>query len=307
MKFIVTDPCYLVDDEKHPGVWQAYCRMIDEHGRPTAEADAYLEKELGFRICTASTGDGDWGNSLDGAGVIQPRFCADAGLVCVAELPVNGDPQYLKEIQQMIDSGSVALFETARGISITFDQTASDWTVVRIFDETGCEIISSLEPGETSVSGRTYNYVEEIFPDCLGQSADAWVKTVTLADGLECTATVENAFIHAEDSGDGRFVWLGHDVSLELKRGSESVFCLVHVCRSADGSFHDNDYDDAEWIDADGFVVPEEMVYDFALKVGGSDVLDERMRTLVDEMSRVIPVAKAEKFLEKIVHGAEKE
>jgi len=146
--YIITDPCYLVNHADHPGVWARYCGMIGEktNYETTPEADDYLSKALGFRIQTASTGYGDWRNSISGVGVKHSGFFADAGLVCVAEMPTN--PAVLADVSALIDVGGVAVFDAEEDISVVFDRSNRRWTIVRIFNRDGEEIITSQESNE---------------------------------------------------------------------------------------------------------------------------------------------------------------
>ena len=85
-KYVLTDPCYLISDEF---AWNRYCNLIfDEKGYMNADnGAAFIAEQLGTTVQVASTGYGDWANSL--ACVKGPNrlkndgcFCADAGMVC---------------------------------------------------------------------------------------------------------------------------------------------------------------------------------------------------------------------------------
>ena len=88
-RFIITDPCYLIDDDAHPDAWSHFCELSDSRSNweVTQQANEYLSGELGFGIVAASTGFGDWSNCIEGEGVVNMNFFADAGMVCVAEIP----------------------------------------------------------------------------------------------------------------------------------------------------------------------------------------------------------------------------
>ena len=89
-KYVLTDPCYLISDEF---AWNRYCNLIfDEKGYMNADnGAAFIAEQLGTTVQVASTGYGDWANSL--ACVKGPNrlkndgcFCADAGMVCFCKL-----------------------------------------------------------------------------------------------------------------------------------------------------------------------------------------------------------------------------
>ena len=85
-KYVLTDPCYLINDD---AAWRRYCGLIfDEKGYMNVDnGAAFIAEQLGTTVQVASTGYGDWANSL--ACVKGPNrlkndgcFCADAGMVC---------------------------------------------------------------------------------------------------------------------------------------------------------------------------------------------------------------------------------
>jgi len=130
MKYLVTDPCYLIDDEIHKGLWQRICGL--EHH----SFDWKLGEALGIKIKSASTGYGDWSNRLCGPSVLKgcSRFTADAGMVCVSELPKD------KDMTPTIEAGCCAVFECNYSfdeLRIEFDHTDPMWTRIRIYAPDG--------------------------------------------------------------------------------------------------------------------------------------------------------------------------
>ncbi len=81
-----------------------------------------------------------------GVNVLKHDFFADSGMVCVCELTDN--------IKNHIDDNSngkefngMAVFETDKDITVEFDTSDSDWTVVKVIDKnTGQVLITSSEP-----------------------------------------------------------------------------------------------------------------------------------------------------------------
>ena len=89
-RYILTDPCYLINDEF---AWRRYCDMIfDEKGYMSVDnGAAFIAEQLGTTVQVAGTGYGDWTNSLacvKGTNRLNNDgcFCADAGMVCFCEL-----------------------------------------------------------------------------------------------------------------------------------------------------------------------------------------------------------------------------
>lgn len=144
--YVVTDPCYLVANR---GAWNSFCEMIDcldlTVDQVSAEAEKYLTEYLGTPVKVADTGYGDWSNSIScvsdvwDKNVLKSEFCADSGLVCVAELTDDVRENYRKSCGQDILSNrySVAVLELAGIEHIEFDTRNPDWTVITIVDTDG--------------------------------------------------------------------------------------------------------------------------------------------------------------------------
>ena len=62
-KYVLTDPCYLINDD---AAWRRYCGLIfDEKGYMNVDnGAAFIAEQLGTTVQVASTGYGDWANSL---------------------------------------------------------------------------------------------------------------------------------------------------------------------------------------------------------------------------------------------------
>lgn len=147
-RFIITDPCYLIDDDAHPDAWSHFCELSDSRSNweVTQQANEYLSGELGFGIVAASTGFGDWSNCIEGEGVVNMNFFADAGMVCVAEIPKSALVQ--ERIKDLASVGGVAIFEADCAFSdlrIEMDRSVRKWTVVRVYGPDGNLLVHSLE------------------------------------------------------------------------------------------------------------------------------------------------------------------
>ena len=132
-KYIITDPCYLINDD---AAWRRYCDLIfDDKGYFCADnGAAFIAEQLGAPVQVASTGYGDWTNSLDC--VKGPNrlandgyFCADAGLVCFCEVT----PQVERALRDL-GPGAYAEIEAEGPVVCEFDCTNRDWTRIKITD-----------------------------------------------------------------------------------------------------------------------------------------------------------------------------
>ena len=132
-KFCVTDPCYILPDD----VWDKCCKVFDEYKddefmyqRFDEAVTKALTEFVGSKSYACGTGYGDWSNELQGDGkVINSKFCADAGMVCVCELT--------DKVKEALDvdiynAHTVATFEAEDLRNVTFDLTDKSWTVVYI-------------------------------------------------------------------------------------------------------------------------------------------------------------------------------
>lgn len=138
--FIVTDPCYLISDEK---VWEDYCCIIYDARIPTEEeryrlGDEFLSHYLDTEIHVCKTGYGDWSNELYSVSsrVLKSRFVADSGLVCVTELTDKVNEEHKKRYGYGIreDKHCIALFFSTNLKEVKFDTSNPEWTRICIKD-----------------------------------------------------------------------------------------------------------------------------------------------------------------------------
>lgn len=127
MKYLVTDPCYIVEDE----MWDKLCAKADEitnHDEGNRWSNAFDKlvenhlKELYGVAYVAGTGFGDWTNEIDGK-----RFVADAGMVTV--VPAEKIPQ---KIYEEYNNHLGAIVEVEDNASVFLDTSNPDWTVVKV-------------------------------------------------------------------------------------------------------------------------------------------------------------------------------
>lgn len=158
-KYIITDPCYILPDTE----WDKCCEVFDSVAYKKAVEDRDFEKQRelfdteatsalrkysgDYKACAGSTGFGDWTNAIWGKGVIKHDFFADSGMVCVCELTDTIQKHIDKDSPGSNRFNGMAVFETDADITIDFDTSDSDWTVVVITDKgTGEVLITSEEP-----------------------------------------------------------------------------------------------------------------------------------------------------------------
>ena len=133
-RYIITDPCYLLDDD----VWQKCCKAAE---RPDHSWDDELfatkvanelTKMTGQKAWASETGFGDWSNTMCGNNVkiIQSYFVADSGMVSVCVLT--------PEIEAHGFDYFGAIIECEGDVTVNFDKEDSNWTVVYIKDAVDC-------------------------------------------------------------------------------------------------------------------------------------------------------------------------
>ena len=140
-RYIITDPCYLINDD---AAWRRYCALIfEDKGYFCADnGAAFIAEQLGTTVQVASTGYGDWTNSLacvKGTNrlVNDGCFCADAGMVCFCELT----PQVERALRDL-GPGAYAEIEAEDPVC-EFDLTDRGWTRIKITD--GASVYMSEE------------------------------------------------------------------------------------------------------------------------------------------------------------------
>lgn len=147
VKYIVTDPCYLIPDDK----WQEICSKCfdnkpDQYDRFNAEVAKVLTEITGHPAYASGTGYGDWSNKIgcEKEGVIlKSEFFADSGMVSVCRLT----DEIINESRKhgcAYDCGA-AIFEAGENISVSFDGKDRGWTVVYIEDKENNIYLSSIE------------------------------------------------------------------------------------------------------------------------------------------------------------------
>lgn len=151
MKVLVTDPCYICDNDD---VWRNVCNALftGDH-TDYSNASKILSDYLGTDVTMHDTGFGDWSNSISGPGVIDPEFYADAGLVCVVALT----DRVLEEIRKKYNHIPGAVFEASSFSvdDVAFDDSNPNWTRVIIMTPEGVieSTDESYEEGETDYEG----------------------------------------------------------------------------------------------------------------------------------------------------------
>jgi len=127
MKYLVTDPCYIVDDD----MWTKLCDKADEetnHDTGNKWSNAFNKlvedylKSLYDVAYVASTGFGDWTNEIDGK-----RFVADAGMVTV--VPADKIPQ---KTYAEYNNNLGAIIEVADNSRVILDTSNPEWTIVKV-------------------------------------------------------------------------------------------------------------------------------------------------------------------------------
>ena len=129
-KYILTDPCYLVEN---PVDWDAYLELISPED--ASAGDDFLGFLLGTEAHAAWTGAGDWINELHcdrGTNkLLRGMFAADAGLVAFLELTED-----IGDALPRLASYSYAVLEAEAPVC-TFDTSDPRWTVIYIQDADG--------------------------------------------------------------------------------------------------------------------------------------------------------------------------
>ncbi len=149
-KYLVTDPCYIINHDD----WHALCdqatKAEKEQGRNWSnEFVELVETSLrtisgDISAVACNTGYGDWENCMFGSVVKHSQFVADAGMVCVVEF-TDKLAEYLKDTVDNVDDLS-AILESESPLHAEFNTDDAHWTVVEVFDEDGRLVANSLYP-----------------------------------------------------------------------------------------------------------------------------------------------------------------
>lgn len=141
IRYIVTDPCYLLNYEQ----WDECCKFLDDgFEKFNAEIAKILTDITKSKSWVCDTGFGDWSNELFGCNIIKSDFYADAGMVCICKLTPEILNYWMKKYNTTKLSGA-AIFEMSENISVEFDQSYKDWTVITIKDNVYGDVIKSME------------------------------------------------------------------------------------------------------------------------------------------------------------------
>ncbi len=158
MKYLVTDPCYLLDilesSDERDNLWDKCLRSMyssDTSGGYSSQSNyegvrKILSDALGINVLRVSdTGFGDWSNSIisnsEHIKVIKDDFFADAGMMCVVEINEKLE-NFLK------DDSLGAIFGSDVPISVHVDDSDRQWYVLKIMDENGWNLLASSEEPE---------------------------------------------------------------------------------------------------------------------------------------------------------------
>lgn len=151
MKYLVTDPCYILSNDD----WREVCDIADKAGDWTeafnnACADKLREVSGDKRADACGTGYGDWSNRLFGmsgrATILCNDFYADSGMVCVVEVTDQLE-KYLANNDHDMES-LAAVVESDEPLEGVFDCENTSWTVVRLVTVNGHNPVAESEPYE---------------------------------------------------------------------------------------------------------------------------------------------------------------
>lgn len=154
MKYLITDPCYLLglDDKNRDRIWNRCINDIygSENSNKYDDNTDYtgvqkiLSEELGLNVLRVSdTGYGDWSNSISSTSakvkIIKNEFYADAGMMCVVEIN--------DKLENYLKYNSIgAVFEINGEIDIRVNDSDSNWYILEITDKDRCrELVTSEE------------------------------------------------------------------------------------------------------------------------------------------------------------------
>ena len=128
---VITDPCYILPED----IWNECIEKCEQYKdanwseRFNEAVKKALTEFSGSNAWVERTGFGDWTNEVYGPAVVDPYFAADSGMVCVCDY---SEP--VKASLENISDGCAAMIETSGDITVEFDRSISDWTVVYITD-----------------------------------------------------------------------------------------------------------------------------------------------------------------------------
>ena len=126
-KYVITDPCYIVDEK----TWDKCLKDFPNFPKLIAEHLTKLTKEKAY---ASDTGFGDWSNGLMSKDGYLGSFGADSGMVSVCK--------YTKKVAERLSeifAGCYCVFEADGPLDVVFDTSDKQWTVVYIEDVLGNE------------------------------------------------------------------------------------------------------------------------------------------------------------------------
>ena len=165
-QYVITDPCYILDDEE----WNDVCEQID---------DMYMFENAIAKKLTALTNEpaevaetkvGDWCNELnqnymkmDDCDLIQSEFCADAGMVCACLL---NDRVRNRLKDSNLNSYAIIEVDSKSDVKFIMDKSGST-TVVRI-EVDGCEVFTSKDENDYDDDDWTddFDFEDDVEMDC---------------------------------------------------------------------------------------------------------------------------------------------
>ena len=170
MKYLVTDPCYLLDLDavNCDSIWNKCIDDMfnsDHSGKYDDRTDytgvqKILSEELRINVIRVSdTGYGDWFNSISSTSehikIIKNKFFADTGLMCVVEIN--------EKLENFLKDNSIgAIFESDEPIAVDVDCNNSSWYVLKITDlNSRHDYAASEEPEEDDYDEDDYDEDEE--------------------------------------------------------------------------------------------------------------------------------------------------
>ena len=127
----ITDPCYILPGD----TWSEVVNKYNSDSDIFKALEKELEKISGAKAYVSRTGLGDWINEIyseDPSKIINRRFCADSGLVCVCEVNEVSE-EHLK--QYTTTEHMCAKVKVSDDYTVEFDHSDPSWTVVIIKDK----------------------------------------------------------------------------------------------------------------------------------------------------------------------------
>lgn len=145
--YCITDPYYILPEEDR----RKCCDYADKTSKEDHEdwseifhtaVEMALTRFTQGPAWVNSTLFGDWDNVMYGPNVIQDEFCADSGMVAVCSFNDK-----VQEALKDCPKHCYAVIETEDNVSVEFDESVSDWCVVKITSSNG-DIFHSEYPIE---------------------------------------------------------------------------------------------------------------------------------------------------------------